>query len=126
MFEVLIDDAGLGVVAVNGMGQTPLHMACFHLNEHMADALLKRGANENAIAGKSKSMTDKAVLGALSGLNPREIVLNCRCGEAHKTKGTHTAGETAERILSRLASAPADRAWRRRAWLVLLRERRRS
>lgn len=36
----------------------------------------------------------------------------------------HTA-ETKERVLKLLVNAPADRTWRRRGWLVMLRERER-
>ena len=82
-------------------GGSPLHIAVSGENYHMdktVDLLLRWGASETAVNDMGKTPAQH---------------LHELCWEADETK----------RALELLASAPVDRAWRRRSWLVILRAR---
>ncbi|CAM9885646.1 unnamed protein product [Ectocarpus fasciculatus] len=85
---------------VNG---TPLHVACMHANVSAVELLLQWGADENCSDGNGDTPAGK--IGALY------------------PEGLDDEGITAdhESIRRMLARAPADRSWRRRGWLVLIR-----
>lgn len=82
-------------------GRTPLHEACSYMRPETVDLLLRMGADENARDN--------------DGRNPVDV-----------TGQWLADGESApeqEQIRVMMERAPADRIWRRRRWLVLLRWR---
>lgn len=98
--------AGLNTRSVNG--HTALHHACIRKGtgvETTVDLLLRWGASE-ALVNRS-------------GRSPADLL----CDEAHPAEGERCSDEELERARALLARAPADRVWRRRCWLVMLRAR---
>eukprot|EP00752_Nemacystus_decipiens_P004658 g4248.t1 len=88
-------------------GHTPLHRACRFRKEGLGtavDLLLRWGASETAVNDEGETPADMFE----KGRHPRPN----SCSDAELERA---------RIL--LARAPADRAWRRRCWLVMLRSR---
>eukprot|EP00752_Nemacystus_decipiens_P008050 g7194.t1 len=88
-------------------GDTPLHLACRgckHGLEAAVDLLLRWGADETAVNNDDRSPAE--LLDSNRGWNDRSA--------------TQDEIERTRLLLSR---APADRAWRRRGWLVMLRSR---
>ncbi len=95
--------ASIGAQAFNG--DTPMHLACMFKSEGLevvVDMLLRWGADETAVAKDGK--TPEAALNVW--LDQQE----CSQDEVNRV-----------RLL--LGRAPADRAWRRRGWLLMLRAR---
>eukprot|EP00752_Nemacystus_decipiens_P002389 g2255.t1 len=93
---------GASVNTKNNRGWTPLHAACRRGNADSAEVLLRWGADETFV-------TD-------SGKTPSQYVPDV----------AHASGEDRprlERLAMILASAPQDRAWRRRGFLVMCRAR---
>ena len=89
------------------LGQTPLHWACRVKLRGMAaavDLLLRWGADETAL--NTSGQTPAVLL----DLDPLENERRC-------------CRQEVERARLLLTRAPADRAWRRRCWLVMLRSR---
>ncbi|CAM9232818.1 unnamed protein product [Ectocarpus fasciculatus] len=88
------------------MGQTRLHWACLLKApgfDAIVDLLLRWGLSESILDDDGN--TPAALLGvAVAANSPR-------------------AAREVERASVLLANAPADRAWRRRSWLVMLRAR---
>lgn len=102
---------GAAVNAVVGDGDTPLHSACHSWKEGLAsavDLLLRWGADETASNNE--------------GLTPAGLLDEMPKYERHNNSdpSVHNEVERARLLLSR---APADRTWRRRGWLVMLRSR---
>eukprot|EP00752_Nemacystus_decipiens_P014367 g12779.t1 len=102
---------GAVVGAHDKFGQTPLHWACRLKLRGMAaavDLLLRWGADETAV--KTSGETPAVWL----DLDPvdNEHLNPIRCSR-----------QELERTRQLLERAPADRAWRRRCWLVVLRSR---
>eukprot|EP00752_Nemacystus_decipiens_P004447 g4060.t1 len=96
---------GAHVNETNNEGSTALHLVCAYQRPRIqpaVDLLLRAGASETAV--DSAGWTPAAVLERLA--NRR------RC-----------SADEAERARVLLERAPADRAWRRRCWLVMLRAR---
>ena len=92
---------GAAVTARNDDGDTALHRACYRQTQALeatVDLLLRWGADETAVNRDGKTPAD---------------MLN-------QQRGNRDVIERARLLLSR---APADRAWRRRGWLVMLRSR---
>ncbi|CAM9348926.1 unnamed protein product [Ectocarpus sp. 12 AP-2014] len=88
------------------LGLTPLHQVYFRKYpglEWNMDLLLRWGANETALDSNGETSATK-----LDELPPAGI--SCSLADV-------------ERVRLSLARAPADRAWRRRCWLVILRSR---
>ncbi|CAB1120565.1 unnamed protein product [Ectocarpus sp. CCAP 1310/34] len=111
---------GPDVLRVDGLdaeGSTPLHTACVNLQEEAVRDLLDVGANEKlftlSIGDFVKTTPDNYGSGASAA--------GGRGGGA----GGDTRGRTERisRIMAMLRAAPADRAWRRRGWLAVLRAR---
>ncbi|CAM9157110.1 unnamed protein product [Ectocarpus sp. 4 AP-2014] len=104
----------LRVDALDAEGSTPLHTACVNLQEDAVRDLLDVGANEKlftlSIGDFVKTTPDNYGSGASA---------------AGGRGGGDTRGRTEiiSRIMAMLAVAPADRAWRRRGWLAVLRAR---
>lgn len=97
--------SGAKVNEPNTSGSTALHLTCAGQQPRVAaavDLLLRSGASETAVDGAG--WTPGGVLERLA--NRR------RC-----------SADEAERARVLLVRAPADRAWRRRCWLVMLRAR---
>ena len=91
---------GANVRARDNSGLTPLHHACRQESpDALVDLLIRWGADETAVSN--------------CGVTPADVLAdNRRCSR-----------EQVERVRLLLARAPADRAWRRRCWLVVLRSR---
>ncbi|CAN0135268.1 unnamed protein product [Ectocarpus sp. 4 AP-2014] len=91
--------------APDDQGRTPLHVACLSRGVDLAavvDLLLRWGADETAVDNEGRTPAER--LNDVPGDRP--------CSQ-----------EDFNRAQLLLARAPADRAWRRRGWLVLLRSR---
>ncbi|CAM9171731.1 unnamed protein product [Laminaria digitata] len=92
-------------------GKTSLHMACSGSHINTVRLLLHWGADEKATDPNENTPSDvvgTVVLSPGTELQPVELL-----------KKQHLE----DRIRSMLATAPADRIWRRRGWLVLCRSR---
>ncbi|CAN0084587.1 unnamed protein product, partial [Ectocarpus sp. 6 AP-2014] len=97
---------GASLTAQDTEGNTPLHLACYRQHKGLeapVDLLLRWGADETALNNAGK--TPAGLLDGHDNENDRTT-----CSEAE-----------IERVRLLLARAPADRAWRRRCWLVMLR-----
>ncbi|CAM9150098.1 unnamed protein product [Ascophyllum nodosum] len=101
--EALVD-AGADPDEPNDDQDTPLHLACLHLQPEGVRALLRRGADETLC-------NDDFDL-------PDDVVGHC-VPEENRDE------EIVEWIHEMLARAQADRVWRRRGWLAMLSARRR-
>eukprot|EP00752_Nemacystus_decipiens_P011626 g10321.t1 len=101
--DVLID-AGADVDVAYDGSDTPLHLACLHLQPDSVRTLLRRDACE-AICNDDYD-------------TPGDIV-------GHSVSEDRRDEEVVEWIREMLARAPADRVWRRRGWLAMLSARRR-
>ncbi|CAM9535921.1 unnamed protein product [Scytosiphon promiscuus] len=104
--EALLENKAAVNARFTQSGRTPLHRVCRDQLSGMGAAvgiLLKWGADETAT--DNEGLTPEDVLGPTRENNPR-----CSPGEVERTR----------RLLKR---APADRSWRRRGWLVMLRLR---
>ena len=134
--EVLAE-AGANIEAQNGEGCTPLHTASLGLGREALLSLVKHGANVNArnkslatpliVAAKSAKIHRGAagVVDALLRADADETLVDEDGSKAvdvieQSDVASHLA-EEAERVRLLLANAPADRAWRRRGYLVLCR-----
>ena len=98
---------GAGVMMRSKHEKMPLHRACYGKCPGLAvavDLLLRWGADETALDRRGRTPADS--LDQLPSNNLR------RCSQ-----------EEVERARLLLARAPADRAWRRRSWLLMLRSR---
>ncbi|CAN0252328.1 unnamed protein product [Ectocarpus sp. 13 AM-2016] len=100
--DVLID-AGADVDEANQEMDTPLHLACMHLQPACVRTLLRHNADEVFLNEDLAS--------------PDDVV-------GHAVAGDERDEEIVEWIYEMLARAPADRVWRRRGWLAMLRARR--
>ncbi|CAB1103640.1 unnamed protein product [Ectocarpus sp. CCAP 1310/34] len=97
---------GASLTAQDTDGGTPLHWACYWQVrgvEATVDLLLRWGADETALDNDSKTPAD--LLDEDDNENDRTT-----CSEAE-----------IEQVRLLMARAPANRAWRRRCWLVMLR-----
>ncbi|CAM9517433.1 unnamed protein product [Ectocarpus fasciculatus] len=97
---------GADVRTCSHHGRTPLHQVCRRKRpglELVVDLLLRWGADETALDDAGETPTAKLDLLFSHGYT-------CPLAEI-------------ERVRLLLARAPADRAWRRRCWLVMLRSR---
>eukprot|EP00752_Nemacystus_decipiens_P014375 g12786.t1 len=98
---------GADVTVSTTNGLTPLHRACFAKHAGLAvvvDLMLRWGADETAEANNRKTPADLLDLAVSYG-------------------SRRSSREEVDRARLLLARAPADRAWRRRGWLVMLRSR---
>lgn len=139
--QVLVD-AGADLEQRDSMGETPLHYAAQRGSGDALLALLRQGADPNASSfsgstalhftadGDSDSADETVDLllrwGASeqalddNGKTPAKLLRKLK-RECERAFGHEV--EELTRALELLASAPADRAWRRRCWLVMLRAR---
>ena len=98
---------GATVTARDNLANTALHLACNEQVEELevaVDLLLRWGADETALNDDGKTPAEMLDSG----------------GEATDNRASEDEIERTRMLLSR---APADRAWRRRGWLVMLRSR---
>ncbi|CAM9559734.1 unnamed protein product, partial [Ectocarpus sp. 8 AP-2014] len=96
---------GASLTAQDTEGTTPLHRACYRQDigvEATVDLLLRWGADETAVGNDGNTPADWLV------------------EHDNENDGTCSTAEI-ERVRLLLARAPANRAWRRRCWLVMLR-----
>lgn len=109
-------EGGTNVDAQTGAGRTALHIACRHsVSAEAVEILLRWGANETLPYEDGKTAMDVVVSTHGSARDVGGSVVRCN------DKEMEAHSEVQERIRQMLARAPADRAWRRRGWLVLRR-----
>lgn len=108
-------EAGADIHALTDGGRTALHMACrFADSAEAVEILLHAGASESLPDTDGKTAAD--VVGLADVMSGVDVM--------HKSEESkRLKAETAQRIRRMLERAPADRAWRRRGWLVLCRSR---
>lgn len=94
--------AGANMEAKTCLGETPLLKACKALRVSAVQILLRWGADEAAVDA--------------DGRNPTAMVL-----QMLQSQHPGVFRDMLEAILQVLACAPADRAWRRRGWLLMAR-----
>lgn len=99
-------DGGADVNVRNLKGDTPLHLACISLQHRLVTLLLQDGADDDAVNSDRKTPADMLRGGGAAG--------------EERGRGNPTL---AQKILWTLARAPADRAWRRRKFMVIMRNR---
>lgn len=104
--EVLLHE-GADVNASGSNGETPLHVACARLNVNAVKILLDFGADLTAVDDNGITLAE--ALG--TSISP------------DSEDDGDTLARKHERVRDMLARAPADRAWRRRSWLVMCRRR---
>ena len=126
-------EAGAAVEARNGNGQAPLHWAAYRGRNAAMRALLQLGANVHATARTGstplhtachKGLLDGADLLLRWGADETTLDTKGRTPSARIPKIAKAAEEDRprlERLSKLLASAPQDRAWRRRGMLVMCR-----
>lgn len=104
--EALLENKATVNARVTASGDTPLHRACFKQRRGMETAvgiLLRWGADETAT--NDRGCTPEDTLGPT------------------RMDNSHCSPDEVDRTRRLLARAPADRLWRRRGWLVVLRSR---
>lgn len=97
--------AGANTEARTVLGETALHKACKALRVSAVKMLLLWGASEEAVAADGRTPAVMALQ-----------LLKSQCPGMFR--------DMLKAILRMLANAPADRVWRRRGWLLMLRSRR--
>ncbi|CAB1097651.1 unnamed protein product [Ectocarpus sp. CCAP 1310/34] len=106
-------DMGANIEASNQIGCTPLHLACHMLRDQAVVALSKRARRTSA------------VVDLLLRLGAHETIVDKRkknaAGLLKKSWWSCLYPGDAERVYKLLRNAPADRAWRRRGFLLLCR-----
>ncbi|CAB1107182.1 unnamed protein product [Ectocarpus sp. CCAP 1310/34] len=113
---------GADVHARSEDGDTPLHVACHCGWADAVRLLLRHGADETARCDLGKTPGDVSRREALRAARRRRKGFRTADGGGGGCREDFPA-ETAEAIREALAAAPAGRAWRRRAWLAMLRAR---
>ncbi len=101
---------GASVGARDTYGRTPMYLACYDKPEGLevvVDLLLRWGADETAVLEDGETPAD-----ALDIVHENVYYENRTCSQ-----------DEIDRVRLLLDRAPADRAWRRRGWLVMLRAR---
>lgn len=96
----------LEVDATDAYGSTPLRTACMYLREDAVQGLLRMGADEKLV-----------------NLSLESYVVQGASRDSLKDSAAGTRSERISRVMGMLAAAMADRAWRRRGWLIMLRAR---
>ena len=134
--DVLVE-AGANIEARTVSGMTPLHATCFNVSREASLCLLKHGATVNpqddnlvtpltAVADMAGSQGAAEVVDALLRAGADETIADMFGNKAADMIGKDVEeadrlAEDVERVRELLANAPADRAWRRRGYLVLCR-----
>eukprot|EP00752_Nemacystus_decipiens_P005730 g5185.t1 len=118
----LLERHGADADAADALGGRPLHDACKRMDLEMAEILLRWGADETAVDDDGNASADSV---------PSAQVIQDWYGhpgsDSEDGHGDEIAQEMAEDISKRdllltlLARAPGDRAWRRRGFVVLCR-----
>ncbi|CAM9810930.1 unnamed protein product [Scytosiphon promiscuus] len=101
---VALVESGANVEARTSLGETPLHKACESLRVSAVQQLLLYGADQAAVDA--------------GGRTPAALT-----AQLFQSQCPGMFRDMLQRILSLLATAPADRTWRRRGWLLMLRSR---
>lgn len=103
--------AGADVETRNSAGYTPLRIAVTELFPDAVRVLLRHGADETSISNDDSTMA--------ASLREARDFYRDRVGPG----GAPAVEALVSHVSDMLARAPADRAWRRRGWLVMLRRR---
>lgn len=101
---IALVESGANVEATTALGETPLHKACKALRVSAVQQLLRYGANQAAVDA--------------GGRTPAALT-----AQLFQSQCPGMFRDMLQKILSLLATAPADRRWRRRGWLLMLRSR---
>eukprot|EP00752_Nemacystus_decipiens_P007696 g6879.t1 len=133
----MLVEAGSDIEARNDNRKHPLYKASFNRSRALVLALLKHGANVNAqenrletplmwVASRAGTKGAAEVVDSLLRAGADETILNVDGDQAADVVGggvqeEDSLAEDVERVRELLANAPADRAWRRRGFLVLCR-----
>lgn len=104
--------AGADKEAKNGGGYTPLRVAVTELFPDAVRALLRHGADETGTVKDGETMLDS--------LREARRFYSERLASPEEVS---VVDSLAHQIGTMLERAPADRAWQRRGWLVMLRRR---
>ena len=128
-------EAGASIEARDGDGATPLHLAAWHVNAQALAAILKHGAHVNAQNDRLRTPLHCAAtragttgaaesVGLLLRSDADETIVD-RDGKAAAELVAQSAYgmvvEDVELVRRLLVNASADRAWRRRGYLVMCR-----
>lgn len=118
--------AGADVNAADRFGTMPLHFAAMDGQLEMLRALIEHGADVNATDASGKTPMHFAVADAGEQGAPEMVDSLLRGGADETTLGdefevTADMPQNMQRVQALLANAQADRAWRRRGYLVMCR-----
>ena len=112
-------DRGANVNVRDPSEQTPLHMTCSRSSADAVEVLLLWGADETLVDGSGGTPAD--VVGDWDPDCEEDELLYQEDSEFDARIQQRVVDN--ERIRRMLATAPADRSWRRRGWLVMCRSR---
>eukprot|EP00752_Nemacystus_decipiens_P008060 g7204.t1 len=130
-------DAGADIEAQSYNELRPLSMACWDTRHETMLALLQRGATVNTRDPHGRTSLHQVCFNPKPGVRTGvDLLLRWGADETALDNGGHTvpkmlelcssfeaSANEVENVRLLLARAPADRAWRRRGWLVMLRSR---
>lgn len=112
---LMLLEAGADVSSVNADDETPLHYACETMNAGIVELLLRFNADETLTCNRGNTAKDTIA-------RPKN---NLPVDQVAVDQDSEVYGGVRKHIISLLDAAPANKAWRNRGWLVILRARQR-